>query len=284
MSDEGENLPRTRSPESGFTDFVQYQGDGEEETERTSNPHPALKAGRGSSGLCQTKPLDKPVMQGCLEHFQQFLSRLITLYIIPGHEKVEAQQMGALVLEGSQSSVEQTEPSESMLVQIECTDAFTAACQLFLECSSFPVYIAEGNLKPSPSQEQFSEYKLCAKYPNSLFLFFFTQLFLSPLLSPDTDNEQVCLPVWLQNLMDACCLASDFSFQGVAISLLMDLVGLTQSVAMVTAESVASGGSSEFAQPMSPSQGRVAVVIRPPLTQGILKYIADKTNFFKVSF
>lgn len=82
--------------------------------------------------------------------------------------------------------------------------------------------------------------------------------------------------------MDACCLASDFSLQGVAISLLMDLVGLTQSVAMVTAESVASGGSSETTQPMSPSQGRVAVVIRPPLTQGILKYIANKTDFFKV--
>lgn len=82
--------------------------------------------------------------------------------------------------------------------------------------------------------------------------------------------------------MDACCLACDFSLQGVAISLLMDLVGLTQSVAMVTAESVASGGNSESTQPMSPSQGRVAVVIRPPLTQGILKYIADKTVFFKV--
>lgn len=97
-----------------------------------------------------------------------------------------------------------------------------------------------------------------------------------------TDNEQVRLPVWLQTLMDACCLASDFSLQGAAISLLMDLVGLTQSVAMVTAESVASSGSSESSQPMSPSQGRVAVVIRPPLTQGILKYIADKTDFFKV--
>lgn len=90
--------------------------------------------------------------------------------------------------------------------------------------------------------------------------------------------------MWLQTLMDACCLAGDFSQQGVAISLLMDLVGLTQSVAMVTAESVASGGSSDSAQSMSPSQGRVAVVIRPPLTQGILKYIADKTNFFKVEF
>lgn len=82
--------------------------------------------------------------------------------------------------------------------------------------------------------------------------------------------------------MDACCLACDFSLQGVAIALLMDLVGLTQSVAMVAAESVASGGSSEPTQPMSPSQGRVAVIIRPPLTQGILKYIADNTDFFKV--
>lgn len=97
-----------------------------------------------------------------------------------------------------------------------------------------------------------------------------------------TDSEQVQLPVWLQRLMDACCLASYFSLQGVAISLVMDLVGLTQSVAMVTAESVASGGSTDSTQPMSPSQGRVAVVIRPPLTQGILKYIAEKTNFFKV--
>lgn len=82
--------------------------------------------------------------------------------------------------------------------------------------------------------------------------------------------------------MDACCLASDFSLQGVAISLLMDLVGLTQSVAMVTAESAASVSSTEPVQPMSPSQGRVSVIIRPPLTQGILKHIAEKTNVFKV--
>lgn len=38
--------------------------------------------------------------------------------------------------------------------QMECLDAFTAACQLFLECSSFPVYIAEGNLKSSPTREE----------------------------------------------------------------------------------------------------------------------------------
>lgn len=93
----------------------------------------------------------------------------------------------------------------------------------------------------------------------------------------------MCPAVWLQTLMDACCLASDFSIQGVAISLVMDLVGLTQSVAMVTAEGSIAGGNPDSTQPMSPSQGRVAVVIRPPLTQGILKYIAEKTDFFKVS-
>ncbi|XP_071399581.1 protein DOP1A [Centroberyx affinis] len=262
--EDGENPSSSRSSESGFTDFVQYQADGSEEPERTHQPHPSLKTGRRSSGPSQTKTLDKPVMQCCLEHFQQFLSRLITLYIVPGQgdraggERGEVVWSGPLVSEGTQQNgcVEQTESCSgpgSGLGQKECIPAFTAACQLFLECSSFPVYIAEGNLKSSPTQEE------------------------------QNDNEQVRPSVWLQTLMDACCLAGDFSLQGVAISLLMDLVGLTQSVAMVTAESVASGGlgGSDSAQPMSPSQGRVAVVIRPPLTQGILKYIADKTDFFK---
>uniref|UniRef100_A0A3P9DUG5 DOP1 leucine zipper like protein A n=1 Tax=Maylandia zebra TaxID=106582 RepID=A0A3P9DUG5_9CICH len=237
-----ENTPSCRS-ESGFTEFVQYQGDVPEEAEHTPHPHSTVRTGRRSSGPCHSKPLDKPVMQCCLEHFQQFLS----VNKVEGH-RGEVTQSGLLVSESSQNGDHAEVCSGSGRVQKECIAAFTAACQLFLECSSFPVYIAEGNLKSSPRQEEL---------------------------------EQVRLPLWLQTLMDACCLASDFSLQCVAISLLMDLVGLTQSVAMVTAESVASGASSESTQPMSPSQGRVAVVIRPPLTQGILKHIADKTDFFK---
>uniref|UniRef100_A0A667Y4N1 DOP1 leucine zipper like protein A n=1 Tax=Myripristis murdjan TaxID=586833 RepID=A0A667Y4N1_9TELE len=260
--EDGENPPSSRSSESGFTDFVQYQADGSEESERTHHSHASLKTGRRSSGPSQAKPLDKPVMQCCLEHFQQFLSRLIILYIVPrqadraGGEKREVVRLGPLGSEDTQQNGHM-EKTESCLgdglgtSQRECVPAFTAACQLFLECSSFPVYIAEGNLKSSPTQEE------------------------------QNDNEQMRPPVWLQTLMDACCMAGEFSLQGVAISLLMDLVGLTQSVAMVTAESVASSGGSDTTQTMSPSQGRVAVVIRPPLTQGILKYIADKTDFFK---
>ena len=87
-------------------------------------------------------------------------------------------------------------------------------------------------------------------------------------------------PPWLQTLMNACGQARDCSVQGAAISLVMDLVGLTQSVAVVTGENVS---SVEPAQPLSPNQGRVAVVIRPPLTPGNLRYIAEKTEFFKVS-
>lgn len=151
-----EDPPSGRSSESGFTDFVQYQGDGLEETERTPHPHPALKTGRRSSGPSQTKPLDKPVMQCCLEHFQQFLSRLITLYITPGQvDRAEGERGEVMqVSEGSQHGDHVELCSGSVLVQRESVAAFTAACQLFLECSSFPVYIAEGNLKSSPTQEE----------------------------------------------------------------------------------------------------------------------------------
>lgn len=151
-----ENTASSRSSEGGFTDFIQYQGDGSDETsEEASNPHPAVKTGRrSSSGPAHNQ--NKPVMQCCLENFQQFLSRLITLYITPCHmdkfggERGEGLQSGLLVVEGCQNSGH-TEPRPD---QRECVAAFTAACQLFLECSSFPVYIAEGNLKSSPTQEE----------------------------------------------------------------------------------------------------------------------------------
>uniref|UniRef100_A0A672QY24 DOP1 leucine zipper like protein A n=1 Tax=Sinocyclocheilus grahami TaxID=75366 RepID=A0A672QY24_SINGR len=193
---------------------------------------------------------DKPVMQCCLEHFQQFLSCLVRLYITPGGQteagKSCSAEMDTLTVVADKRRTSGFEEQMSY-EQMECLAAFTAACQLFLECSSFPVYIAEGNLKSSSTREEQA-------------------------------GESVQPALWLQTLMDACCSAADFSIQAVAISLVMDLVGLTQSVAMVTAEHVASPDSG---QPMSPSQGRVAVVIRPPLTPGILKYIAEKTNFFK---
>uniref|UniRef100_A0AAY4AJA5 Protein dopey-1 n=1 Tax=Denticeps clupeoides TaxID=299321 RepID=A0AAY4AJA5_9TELE len=256
--------PSTKACESGFTDFIQYQDDRGVDPDRPHHPstpppesgvledlpiRPALRAGIDSAGPgSHGNPQDKTVMQCCLEHFQQFLSRLVCLYVTPDRAtsmRTENLQVASVLVDGvGQNGVEQQQGLEHR----ECLAAFTAACQLFLECSSFPVYIAEGNLKSSPAREE------------------------------QTDGESVRPLLWLETLMDACCSAADFSIQAVAISLVMDLVGLTQSVAMVTAERISSPDST---QPMSPSQGRVAVVIRPPLTQGILKYIAEKTVFFK---
>ncbi|XP_042561092.1 LOW QUALITY PROTEIN: protein dopey-1 [Clupea harengus] len=258
----------SRCSENGFTDFVQYQEDGERpstgSTPSAEDPPTPQPPPRATAAI--TKPQDTPVMQCCLEQFQHFLSRLITLYITSTNNNNNSNHATAGVSEterpprpskmdtlkvgvGAVMTTKQEDDQEWGLEQRECMAAFAAACQIFLECSSFPIYIAEGNMKASPTREE---------------------------LAADGDGERPA--GWLQCLMDACCAPVDFNIQAVAISLLMDLVGLTQSVAMVTAERI---GSTEPAPPMSPSQGRVAVVIRPPLTQGILKYIAEKTTFFK---
>ncbi|XP_040453955.1 protein dopey-1 isoform X10 [Falco naumanni] len=287
--EDGENPPSSRSSESGFTEFVQYQADTTDDIDR------ALNEGHGAPGIpiigstsseTETgstvgseetvvqppsimtqgtatrsgKTIQKTAMQCCLEYVQQFLTRFINLYIIQSNSL--SQPLGAeLPVDTTREQGQTTKWDRESRVDAkvkktnkkktpkEYLSAFIAACQLYLECSSFPVYIAEGN-------------RTSELHPGK----------------PEVDCEQVQPPLWLQTLMSACKQASDFSVQGVTISLVMDLVGLTQSVALVTGENL---NSVETAQPLSPNQGRVAVVIRPPLTQGNLRYMAEKTDFFK---
>ncbi|KAM6181961.1 protein DOP1A isoform 5-T5 [Erethizon dorsatum] len=286
--EDGENPPSSRSSESGFTEFIQYQAD------RTDDIDRELREGQGAtaipvgstssetetastvgseetviqppSALTQGtatrsgKTAQKTAMQCCLEYVQQFLTRLINLYIIqsnPFSQTLATEHQGDLSrMQGgtpkwdrdSQGDVKESNICKQKTSK-EYLSAFLAACQLFLECSSFPVYIAEGNHTS----------ELCSE-------------------KVESDCEHVQPPQWLQTLMNACIQASDFSVQSIAVSLVMDLVGLTQSVAVVTGENIS---NMESAQPLSPNQGRVAVVIRPPLTQGNLRYIAEKTEFFK---
>uniref|UniRef100_A0A8C8BNL6 DOP1 leucine zipper like protein A n=1 Tax=Otus sunia TaxID=257818 RepID=A0A8C8BNL6_9STRI len=287
--EDGENPPSSRSSESGFTEFVQYQADTTDDIDR------ALNEGHGAPGIpiigstsseTETastvgseetivqppsimtqgtatrsgKTIQKTAMQCCLEYVQQFLTRFINLYIIQSNSL--SQPFGAeLPVDPTREQGQTTKLDRESQVDAkvkkankkktlkEYLPAFIAACQLYLECSSFPVYIAEGN-------------RTSELHPGK----------------PEVDCEQVQPPLWLQTLMNACKQASDFSVQGVTISLVMDLVGLTQSVALVTGENL---NSVETAQPLSPNQGRVAVVIRPPLSQGNLRYMAEKTDFFK---
>ncbi|XP_042299241.1 protein dopey-1-like isoform X2 [Sceloporus undulatus] len=287
--EDGENPPSSRSSESGFTEFVQYQADtvddidrmliggpgipiigsasSETETastvgsEETIVQH-AFKVTQGTGSRSgKTTTVQKTAMQCCLEYVQQFLTRFINLYIIPCNSLSQplVTELQEELPRGKGETVQCTRESQGDAAKRkkitkkatpkEYLSAFMAACQLFLECSSFPVYIAEGNHTSEIHAEK-----------------------------ADVDCEQEQPPLWLQTLMSACRQANDFSIQGVTISLIMDLVGLTQSVAMVTGESL---NNVESAQPLSPNQGRVAVVIRPPLNQGNLRYMAEKTDFFK---
>ncbi|XP_071074678.1 protein DOP1A isoform X4 [Dasypus novemcinctus] len=286
--EDGENPPSSRSSESGFTEFIQYQADRTDDIDRelhegqgaaaipigsTSSEtetastmgseetiiHPPSITTQGTASQ-SGKTAQKTAMQCCLEYVQQFITRLINLYIIQSKalsQPLATDHQGDLSREQGENSKWDKDSHGDVKdrnmkkhkTSKEYLSAFLAACQLFLECSSFPVYIAEGNHTSELNSEK-----------------------------SETDYEQVQPPLWLQTLMNACRQASDFSVQSVAISLVMDLVGLTQSVAMVTGENI---NSIEPAQPLSPNQGRVAVVIRPPLTQGNLRYIAEKTEFFK---
>uniref|UniRef100_A0A5F8G5C0 DOP1 leucine zipper like protein A n=1 Tax=Monodelphis domestica TaxID=13616 RepID=A0A5F8G5C0_MONDO len=285
--EDGENPPSSRSSESGFTEFVQYQADKADDIDKELSEGQgtaAIPVGSTSSetetastvgseetivqppsivtqgtGTRSGKTTQKTAMQCCLEYVQQFLTRLINLYIIQSNslsQPLTAEHRVDLTREQGETTKWDRDSQDVKGKDInkqkphkEYLSAFIAACQLFLECSSFPVYIAEGN----HTSELHSE-------------------------KADIDCEQVQPPFWLQTLMNACSQASDFSVQSIAISLVMDLVGLTQSVAVVTGENV---NSVEPTQPLSPNQGRVAVVIRPPLTQGNLRYTAEKTEFFK---
>ncbi|XP_067845265.1 protein dopey-1 isoform X2 [Heptranchias perlo] len=285
--EDGENPPSSQSSESGFTEFVQYQADktddidkvlgegqdsgsvpqgstsSETETASTIESEDTVVPSSTSQEAKVAMPVgtstQKTTMQYCLEYFEQFLTQLVILYIIPNEIICQAfatafrmdlcRDRGQIDDHDFVGKGDATSATEQQQGSKEYHHAFTAACQLFFECSSFPVYIAEGNLASSPQGNK-----------------------------SETDCEQVKPPLWLQTLMTACCFASDFSIQSVAISLVLDLVGLTQSVTVVSGESL---NSLEPAQPRSPSQGTVAVVIMPPLTQGNLKYMAQKTEFFK---
>ncbi|NXA45332.1 DOP1 protein, partial [Nothocercus julius] len=287
--EDSENPPSSRSSESGFTEFVQYQADTTDDIDRAlGDGHgaasiPVIGSTSSETETASTvgseetivqlpslvtqgtatrsgKTIQKTAMQCCLEYVQQFLTRFINLYIIQSHSLSQplgtelpvdpTREQGQAVKWDRESQGDaKVKKTNKKKTPKEYLPAFIAACQLYLECSSFPVYIAEGNRTSELHAGK-----------------------------PEVDCEQVQPPLWLQTLMNACKQASDFSIQGVTISLVMDLVGLTQSVALVTGENL---NSVETAQPLSPNQGRVAVVIRPPLTQGNLRFMAEKTDFFK---
>uniref|UniRef100_A0A8C7CH99 DOP1 leucine zipper like protein B n=1 Tax=Oncorhynchus kisutch TaxID=8019 RepID=A0A8C7CH99_ONCKI len=124
----------------------------------------------------------------------------------------------------------------------ECRQAFTAACHLLLECTTFPLYLSE-----EESQVLYS------------------------------DIDVGCLPLWLRSLMTLCCLSRDYQVQHTAVSSLLELINHSQSLALVIQDKTRRYQASN-ANPLS---GRLQMVTVPPIYPGLLSAIEQSTDFYQ---
>uniref|UniRef100_UPI00358F4F3A protein dopey-1-like n=1 Tax=Myxine glutinosa TaxID=7769 RepID=UPI00358F4F3A len=246
--------------------------DEEEKMEETKGKEGMME--EGWEALAHFNETGKTTMQLCVELFQGFYTQFLCRHVL-GNEFAVTNFVRDIAIGGSTNdglgSCELWKKADgtAMLPGMkECrkrsqdTDnhvgALTAASQLFLECSSFPVYVAEG----SPSSPRHEASSCTEQFPDAV-------------------------PMWLQSLLACCCLPCHFGpdpfpTQAVAIGCFLDLLNLTHSVSRSTGRVGEGGGtnSPEMSE-CSPSHGRVAVLIVPPLTQLHVGVIARDTLFFQ---
>ncbi|KAI1885222.1 hypothetical protein AGOR_G00217950 [Albula goreensis] len=129
-----------------------------------------------------------------------------------------------------------------------CRQAFTAACHLLLECTTFPVYLSEDEME-------------------GLYRDMFQR----------TGTGEDTLPLWLRSLMVLCCLSKDYYTQHVAISSLLELVNHSQSLALVIEDKNRRYKSSDN----NPFSGRLQMVTVPPVYPGVLKAVENSTDFYQ---
>ncbi|XP_060785440.1 protein dopey-2 isoform X3 [Neoarius graeffei] len=127
-----------------------------------------------------------------------------------------------------------------------CRHAFTAACHLLLESTTFPVYYTE-----KESQELHSK-----------------------MFEATTEGS---LPEWLRSLMALCCISKDYQVQHVAISSLLELINHSQSLALVIQDKNQRYKKSE-ANPLS---GQLQMVTLPPIYPAVLKTMELRTDFYQ---
>ncbi|XP_032325204.1 LOW QUALITY PROTEIN: protein dopey-2 [Camelus ferus] len=129
-----------------------------------------------------------------------------------------------------------------------CREAFAASCHLLLECATFPVYLSEEETE-----------RLCEV------------LFQLP------GDGDFSFPSWLKSLMTISCCVTDCYLQHVAISTLLEVINHSQSLALVIEDKMKRYKSSGH----NPFFGKLQMVTVPPIAPGILKVIAEKTDFYQ---
>ncbi|KAK2508368.1 hypothetical protein MC885_011605 [Smutsia gigantea] len=129
-----------------------------------------------------------------------------------------------------------------------CREAFAAACHLLLDCATFPVYLSEEETE-----------RLCE------------MLFQLPGASTSS------FPSWLKSLMTIGCCVTDCYLQNVAISTLLEVINHSQSLALVIEDKTKRYKTSGH----NPFFGKLQMVTVPPIAPGILKVMAEKTDFYQ---
>ncbi|XP_020645047.3 protein DOP1B [Pogona vitticeps] len=130
----------------------------------------------------------------------------------------------------------------------DCREAFAAVCYLLLDCTTFPVYLSEDEMEHLYS---------------SLFQ-----------VSGGCESS---FPLWLKSLMTICCCVNDCYIQNVAISVLLEVINHSQSLALVIEDRI----KRNKIPGQNPFFGRLQMVTVPPITPGVLKLISEKTDFYQ---
>uniref|UniRef100_U3K758 DOP1 leucine zipper like protein B n=2 Tax=Ficedula albicollis TaxID=59894 RepID=U3K758_FICAL len=129
----------------------------------------------------------------------------------------------------------------------DCKEAFSAACHLLLDCTTFPVYLSEEEME---------------------------QLYLSLFQGPGGDPS---LPLWLKSLMTICCCVNDCYVQNVSIFTLLEVINHSQSLALVIEDRMKRYKVSGH----NPFLGKLQMVTLPPIAPAVLKMISEKTDFYQ---
>ncbi|NXA76493.1 DOP2 protein, partial [Thryothorus ludovicianus] len=130
----------------------------------------------------------------------------------------------------------------------DCREAFSAACHLLLDCTTFPVYLAEEELE---------------------------QLYLSLFQGPAGGDPS--FPLWLKSLMTISCCVSDCHVQNVSIFTLLEVINHSQSLALVIEDRMKRYKVSGH----NPFLGKLQMVTLPPIAPAVLKMISEKTDFYQ---
>ncbi|XP_054981445.1 protein dopey-2 isoform X1 [Sorex araneus] len=203
---------------------------------------PREEGAGGRKNSWEARPLTVP-------QFKQMLSDLFTVRGSP----FKAKSAGSPRPPDSPSRKEGEWAVEQAAVALRgsregCREAFAAACHLLLECATFPVYLSE--------DETESLYDSLFQLPGA---------------------SDAAFPLWLRSLMTICCCVNDCYLQNVAISTLLEVINHSQSLALVIEDKMQRYKSSGH----NPFFGKLQMVTVPPIAPGILRIIAEKTDFYQ---